>query len=742
MAHALTENPPSPRSSQAERVSVDEILGAFEGKIKKVRVSIIYRFMLLVVALAMVALPLVYLGMIGAVGFGVVYHATQNTTLFEEMGVSKSALGAYLLPIVIGCAIIFFLIKPLLARPGRGGSRRLLKPENQTLLYAHVSKVCEVVGAPVPQRIEVDGDINAAAALGRGLFGFFGRDLTLVVGLPLAAGMNLRQFTGVLAHEFGHFSQGGAMRLTYLIHMINAWFARVVYQRDAWDEMLVRSSKDSDYRLIPLLLLIRLFIWLSRRVLWVLMMIGHGISCFMLRQMEYDADRYEARVAGSEGFEDTAKQLALLNLAWSKTQSDLSQAFDEKRLSDDLPAMIAINLKKMPAQVKTQLFEDQMSRRTGLFDSHPSDRARIKSAHKQKADGVFHDERPASVLFKNFEELCKQVTMEFYAVALGPEVALTKLVPTAELVGRQDVVSDHMTAIEGFFHGYVSSHHPIEWELASLTAPDDPRAVAQELKRARDYFEQATGEVREAYDRLQVADLRRFKATVAKGLMKRNVRVDPKTFEIHKAKDEAADEAIAEADRESADAEMLMMPVEDAIKRRLTLALRLLRVPKVRQRVADGEASVDQADRVLRALSMLHSMAEPLDKLRNDLGVLEQMLGVVKGRESDEKFLQQVMNASGRVARGIDTVRFGLQSTSYPFEHGSGEVSLASFLLEVPPSKDDVVSIFQKAFEMIQRVDQFYYRSLGALAATAEKVEQVLGLPPIPSPKPDATTNA
>ena len=35
-------------------------------------------------------------------------------------------------------------------------------------------------------------------------------------------------------------------------------------------------------------------------MLWVLMWIGHGVSSFMLRQMEFDADRYEARVAGSE----------------------------------------------------------------------------------------------------------------------------------------------------------------------------------------------------------------------------------------------------------------------------------------------------------------------------------------------------------------------------------------------------------------------------------------------------------
>jgi Zn-dependent protease with chaperone function len=36
--------------------------------------------------------------------------------------------------------------------------------------------------------------------------------LVLVIGLPLAAGMSMRQVAGVLAHEFGHFAQGAGMR--------------------------------------------------------------------------------------------------------------------------------------------------------------------------------------------------------------------------------------------------------------------------------------------------------------------------------------------------------------------------------------------------------------------------------------------------------------------------------------------------------------------------------------------------
>ena len=94
--------------------------------------------------------------------------------------------------------------------------------------------------------------------------------------------MNLREFAGVLAHEFGHFAQGTGMRLTYIIRTINGWFARVVYERDEWDINLEKAAKEVDLRIGIILHLTRLCIWLTRRILWVLMQAGHAISCFML----------------------------------------------------------------------------------------------------------------------------------------------------------------------------------------------------------------------------------------------------------------------------------------------------------------------------------------------------------------------------------------------------------------------------------------------------------------------------
>ena len=81
---------------------------------------------------------------------------------------------------------------------------------------------------------------------------------------------------------------------------ISGWFARVVYERDAWDQWLEETAGEWDLRVGWILHLARLGVWLSHRILWGLMMVGHTVSCVLLRQMEFHADAHEARLVGGD----------------------------------------------------------------------------------------------------------------------------------------------------------------------------------------------------------------------------------------------------------------------------------------------------------------------------------------------------------------------------------------------------------------------------------------------------------
>src|SRR5262249_12433881 len=156
------------------------------------------------------------------VGYGVYYHAVNHVGILGTVRGRGAVLtfAAYGAPLVVGAILILFMLKPLFSRPAKQGRTRTLKRQAEPVLFAFVERVCEAVGAPRPRQIQVDCEVNASAGFRRGLLSMFGHDMVLTIGLPLVAGLTLRQFAGVLAHEFGHFAQGAGMRLTYVVRSI------------------------------------------------------------------------------------------------------------------------------------------------------------------------------------------------------------------------------------------------------------------------------------------------------------------------------------------------------------------------------------------------------------------------------------------------------------------------------------------------------------------------------------------
>lgn len=184
------------------------------------------------------------------------------------------------------------------------------------------------MGSPRPGEIHINAQVNASAGFRRGLRSFIGSDLVLTIDMPLVAGPNFRQFTGVLAHEFGHFTQGVGMRLTYLVESLSGWLQRITYEQDAWDQKLQELSEEPGHVTIGLVVCItRLIVFLTRLVLWLFAQAGSAASLFLLRQMEYDADCRSAQIVGSEalpGMMERVHQLgagdqlamSLLNHTW------------------------------------------------------------------------------------------------------------------------------------------------------------------------------------------------------------------------------------------------------------------------------------------------------------------------------------------------------------------------------------------------------------------------------------------
>jgi hypothetical protein len=185
-------------------------------------------------------------------------------------------------------------------------------------------------------------------------------------------------------------------------------------------------------------------IWVTRRILWALMMIGHGISCFMLRQMEFDADRFETQVAGSEGFAATTKRLQLLGAGWQRTLAHQQEAFLTKRLVNDLPSLLAIETRRLPAHVEKNVEESLVASKTGWFDTHPSSRDRVAASEALAREGALTGEAPAASLFRDFATTAQKHTAAYYEHECGIELgeislhAVEQMSSDAEAAAAED----------------------------------------------------------------------------------------------------------------------------------------------------------------------------------------------------------------------------------------------------------------------------------------------------------------
>ncbi|MEM1069474.1 MAG: M48 family metallopeptidase [Planctomycetota bacterium] len=434
----------SPQAANPQQAILKKIAEELDGKVPRNRLNIAYQLCLLLVAFFMVLMPLLYCCLIGLSCYGMYWYWTEVLPgAMENLPRGRAAIFAvlvYAAPLVAGSIMIVFMIKPVffsLVLP-RDIRQRSLKRASEPALFELVDRICDATRSPRPKRIDINNDVNASASLRRGFLSLFGKDLVLTIGAPLVAGMNTRQLAGVLGHEFGHFSQGAGMKSSYVIHTVNLWFARVVYQRDQLDESLERGIADGDYRISLLLMFAKLFVLLARAILWCFMMVAHMISCVMSQQMEYDADRYEAYISGSDYFENTSKRLIDLAAGQNAMYDTVVAAMSRSVLLDDLPGIAVAHAEKTTSKERKRIEAASEAGAGGLFSTHPPTEKRIKAAKRLKAEGLFHLEVPARSLFRNFDAICSGVSADFYRNQLGVFVDPSKLIRMSDADSKDD----------------------------------------------------------------------------------------------------------------------------------------------------------------------------------------------------------------------------------------------------------------------------------------------------------------
>jgi Zn-dependent protease with chaperone function len=734
---SATQSKPERKLSPAEIQS--QIMRKFTAEaIPPIEATTNYNLAAFAVGLVMVVLLVIYLGMILFIGNLVIDHFANNWTMMNSTRGKGSfiALVFYLGIGIVGLITLLFMIKPFFAKAHKESPEAPLTKEQEPILHAFIERVCRAVHAPMPRYIKVNMEPNAYASTGQGLFSFTNSELTLCIGLPLVSGLTLQQFAGVLAHEFGHFSQSTGMRVSKLIRTISFWFARVVYERDIWDYRLESWAKDNDIRIGFIFYIAMGLIWVVRKVLWCLMMTGNLASGFLMRQMEYDADRHETRFSGSASFAKSQKRIGLLIISERGAEQDLYQFHRDGRWPDDWARLILVNLEQLKPEVLAKIEKYQNTNKTGFFDTHPSDTDRINSAMAEQAPGIFHDDGPATILFSDFDRLAKIKTKEFYESRIEKTIAPEKFISVDNMLEMQKAERTCYEALGRYFQGRFSSLRPLPWtEMNQLPVRTASEAL-EKLKEIRQQLFQALPNYYVKYTEYRQTDSHWLELDQIIILLAVDERPRTGEFKLLVNNYTHAMQIQDNVHQQLAAQTKALRETEKLAIQRIWLALKLAEIPQVAERINDIERIRKGTKVTLLAVQKLHELWRDLLQFRQNYHMLGALITRIMNGSQNDKARRQALERLGEIHRNIQKFLNELVTIEYPFDHADGQKNLAQMVLGWMPEEGNIQQIYQAADELFDNMPEVTIRCLARLCYFVEQIETGLGLDPFPEPPP------
>lgn len=425
----------TPAASPEEQL--EALLRRFSGDFPRPGLSPWYLITALFVCLVLLILPVLYFALIAGIGWLTYWHALHDWTWMTHLR-GRAAIYVALIYgglIVAGVIWVLSLLKPVFRGWGRSDASEGISREDHPLLYLFAERLADIVGSPRPTKIQLSPRVNASASYSTRMFGLMRTDFCLTLGVPLIAGMTLPQLAGVIAHEFGHFSQRRGCFLGRLIDRVNSWILESVYRRD-WIDDFVEGAHESENFVISML---GLTTWCAlnagRGILLGLGWFGVAVSGTLSRQMEYDADQYACGVTGSESFAGALERLMELVVAENVAADYIFSSQDGCYLPNDYAGFLCA-LADQHKKIKKKARKTIDQEKANWLVTHPPIRNRIAAARQLGWSGIFDSRLLGKKLLRHFNDESQKLTLVLYCFRFGPHFQVETLRPTSEAIER------------------------------------------------------------------------------------------------------------------------------------------------------------------------------------------------------------------------------------------------------------------------------------------------------------------
>ena len=356
--------------------------------------------------------------------------------------------GLKVLGLVVAGLAFLFLVKGFFKRHPEDKTLHVeVAEDDQPVLFAFIRQLCDELDAPLPNRVFVSPDVNAAVIPRTTLVNLFvPPEKDLVIGLGLVNCCNLSEFKSVMAHEFGHFGQSAtASTYTYVAYRI---ILDLVEGEDAFDRAVAWARRQEG--VVGAVGLTVAGVLGAGRI--VLDRVFRAITLQRLvvsREQEFHADLVAVAAAGSEAVVLSLMRLRFGQVCLEQAVEDLVVAMDHDLHTRDLfhhqeraEAVVrrrkknpALGVRPAGAGPDVRVFdpdeeEVEHDEIPEMRRTHPPAHETEENAKERYVVGVVDDRSPWD-LFADAADLRDEVTHLFYRRALKAKRTATRSDPAA-----------------------------------------------------------------------------------------------------------------------------------------------------------------------------------------------------------------------------------------------------------------------------------------------------------------------
>ncbi|MCH7411398.1 M48 family metalloprotease [Belliella sp. DSM 111904] len=436
-------------------------------------------FIFVYLLLLTLAVALTVLCIIG--GFYII--AAKPTFITIAIGIALASLGML---------ILMFLLKFIVKSHKIDRSYLVeITKEEEPMLFGLIEEIVTAIGTDFPKKVYLSNEVNAAVFYDSSFWSmFFPIKKNLQLGMGLINSVSVAELKGIIAHEFGHFSQRSMKVGSYVYH-VNQVIFNLVEDNTSYSNLIEKWANISGFFALSASLAVKIILgiqWILKQMYEVVNKNYMGLS----REMEFHADEIAAHITGIAPMKTSLLRIPLSDHAFTSTlnyyDGKVKHNIKSGNIYGDQAAVLSFlsEFNQIPCKnglPQVSLTEQSKFNKSKLtvedqWSSHPSTEDRLKRLEKTNLHVDQLEEHLATTLFQDIEKTQVRLThLIFDHIPYEGEVVTQS---TADFIEdyKADIESNSFPKV---FNGYYDNRNPISAPNEEIKPSVDPASTADAL---------------------------------------------------------------------------------------------------------------------------------------------------------------------------------------------------------------------------------------------------------------------